>query len=131
MCVSFPCAMTTALGVQLKEGEQLLVLYTCLLGGGAFGIGIGGAEEASKRLGTAGSVDAPPFTNAKGGSHGPEHAGDPPRMTPGSVMVSGVESGDQVAHTDTSTAFHVRPPSERGKSDCHPSTFVALPPSAA
>ena len=34
-------------------------------------------------------------------------------MPPGSVIVSGVESGDQLAHTDTSTAPHIPPPSDQ------------------
>ena len=32
---------------------------------------------------------------------------------PGSIIVSGVESGDQLAHTDTSTAPHILPLSYR------------------
>ena len=49
-------------------------------------------------------------------------------MPAGSIIVSGVESGDPLAHMDTSTAPHVLPPSDRAKSDCHLSTFVALFP---
>ena len=52
-------------------------------------------------------------------------------MPPGSVIVSGVESGDQLAHTDTSTAPHILPPSDRSMSDCHLSSFVALSPGTA
>ena len=49
-------------------------------------------------------------------------------MPLGSVIVSGVESGDLLAHTDTSTAPHVLPPSDWSKLDYHLSTFVALSP---
>ena len=49
-------------------------------------------------------------------------------MPPCSVIVFGVESGDQLAHTDTSSAPHILPPSHRSKSDCHLSPFVALSP---
>ena len=49
-------------------------------------------------------------------------------MPPGSVIVSGVESSNELAHTDTSTASHILPPSDRSKADCHLSTFVALSP---
>ena len=49
-------------------------------------------------------------------------------MHPGSVIVSGEDFGDQLAHTDTSTDPHVLPPSERAPADSHPSTFVALSP---
>ena len=49
-------------------------------------------------------------------------------MPPGSVIVSSVESSDQLAHMDSSTAPHVLPPSHRSKSDSHLSTFMALPP---
>ena len=49
-------------------------------------------------------------------------------MPPGSVIVSDVESGDQLAHTDTSTAPHVVPLSDRSKWDFHLSTLVALSP---
>ena len=49
-------------------------------------------------------------------------------MPPGSLIVSGVESGDQLVHTDTSTAPHMLPTSDRSKADCHLSTFVALSP---
>ena len=49
-------------------------------------------------------------------------------MPPGSVIVSGVESGDQLAHTDTSTAPHILLLSDTSKSDCHLSPFVALSP---
>ena len=49
-------------------------------------------------------------------------------MPPGSVIVFGVESGDKLAHTDTSTAPHVLAPSDQAKSDSHLSTFVALSP---
>ena len=49
-------------------------------------------------------------------------------MAPGYVIVSGVESDDQLAHTDTSTAPHVLPTSDRSTSDSHLSTFVALSP---
>ena len=37
-------------------------------------------------------------------------------MPAGSVIVSGAESGDQPDHTDTSTAPHVLPPSDRSNS---------------
>ena len=49
-------------------------------------------------------------------------------MPPGSVIRSGVEYGDQLAHTDTSSAPHVLPPSTLSKSDSHLSTFEALSP---
>ena len=48
-------------------------------------------------------------------------------MPPRSVLVSRMESGDQLAHTDTSTAPNI-PPSDQSKSDTHLSTFVALYP---
>ena len=49
-------------------------------------------------------------------------------MLPGSVIVCGVEFGDHVAHTDTSTAPHVLPATVQSKSDYHLSTFVAVSP---
>ena len=49
-------------------------------------------------------------------------------MPPSAVIVSGVELGDLLAHMDTSTTPPVLPPSERSKSDCHLSTFMALSP---
>ena len=49
-------------------------------------------------------------------------------MPSGSVIASGVESSDLLAHTDTSTAPHVLPASDRSKLECHLSTFVALSP---
>ena len=50
-------------------------------------------------------------------------------MSPGSVILSSVESGDHVAHMDTSNPPPpVLPPSDRSKLDCHLSTFVALSP---
>ena len=49
-------------------------------------------------------------------------------MPRSSVLVSSVESGNQLAHTDTSTAPHALQPSDRAKADRHLSTFVALSP---
>ena len=49
-------------------------------------------------------------------------------MPPGSLIVSTVQCGDQVAHTDSSTTPHVPPPSERSKSEYHVSIFMALSP---
>ena len=49
-------------------------------------------------------------------------------MPLGSVIGSSVESGDQLGHTDASTAPHVLPASDRSKSDSRLSTFVALSP---
>ena len=36
-------------------------------------------------------------------------------MPPGFVILFGVESGDQLPHTDTSTAPHILPPSDASK----------------
>ena len=47
---------------------------------------------------------------------------------PCSVIVSGAESGDQLLHTDVSTAPDMLPPPDRHPSNCHISTFVALSP---
>ena len=47
---------------------------------------------------------------------------------PCSVIVSGAESGDQLPHTDVSTAPDMLPPPDRHPSSCHISTFVALSP---
>ena len=47
---------------------------------------------------------------------------------PCSVIVSGAESGDQLPHTDVSTAPDMHPPLDRHPSSCHISTFVALFP---
>ena len=47
---------------------------------------------------------------------------------PGSAIVYGMESGDELVLTDTSTTPHILPPSDRSKWDCHLSTFVALSP---
>ena len=47
---------------------------------------------------------------------------------PCSVIVSGVESGDQLPHTDVSTAPDMLPAPDRNPSSCHISTFVALSP---
>ena len=49
-------------------------------------------------------------------------------MPPGSVIVSGVEYDDHIAHTANSTATHNLPLSDRSKSDCHLYTSVALFP---
>ena len=43
-----------------------------------------------------------------------------------SVIVSAAESGDQLPHTDVSTAPDMLPPLDRHPSTCHISTFVAL-----
>ena len=72
------------------------------------------------------SVSKQLVTKLKDKMHNPFASLQP--MPPGSVIVSGVESGDQLAQTDTSIAPHVLPPSDRSKSDCHLSTFVALSP---
>ena len=45
-----------------------------------------------------------------------------------SIIVSGAESGEQLPHTDVSTAPDVLPPPNRYPSSCHISTFVALSP---
>ena len=50
---------------------------------------------------------------------------------PGSVIVSGVESGGERAHMDTSSALHYLQTSDRSKSDCQLSTFVVPPPNTA
>ena len=47
---------------------------------------------------------------------------------PCSVIVSGAESGDQLPHTDVSTAPDMLPPLDRHPSGCHISTFVAVSP---
>ena len=47
---------------------------------------------------------------------------------PCSVIVSGAESGDQLPHTDVSTAPDMLPPLDRHPSSCHISTFLALSP---
>ena len=47
---------------------------------------------------------------------------------PCSVIVSGAESGDQLPHTDVSTAPDMLPPPDRHPTSCHISTFVALSP---
>ena len=47
---------------------------------------------------------------------------------PCSVMVSGAASGDQLPHTDVSTAPDMLPLLDRHPSSCHISTFVALSP---
>ena len=47
---------------------------------------------------------------------------------PSSVVVSGAESGDQLLHTDVSTAPDMLPLLDRRPSSCHISTFVALSP---
>ena len=47
---------------------------------------------------------------------------------PCSVIVSGAGSGDQLPHTDVSTAPHMLPACARNPSSCHISTFVALSP---
>ena len=45
-----------------------------------------------------------------------------------SIIVSGAESGDQLPHTDVSTAPDMLPPPDRYPSSCHISTCVALSP---
>ena len=47
---------------------------------------------------------------------------------PCSIIVSGAESGDQLPHTDVSTAPDIVPPPDRYTSSCHISTFVAPSP---
>ena len=47
---------------------------------------------------------------------------------PCSVIVSGAESGDQLPHTDVSTAPDMLPPLDRHPSSCYISTFMALSP---
>ena len=47
---------------------------------------------------------------------------------PCSVIVPDAESGDQLPHTDVSTAPDMLPPPDRHPSNCHISTFVALSP---
>ena len=47
---------------------------------------------------------------------------------PCSVIVSGAESGDQLPHTDVSTAPDMLPARDRNPSSCHILTFVALFP---
>ena len=66
------------------------------------------------------------LTKVKEGMHDPLESIYP--MRPSSVILSGVESGDQLAHTDTSTTPHVFHLSNRSKSDCRLSTFVAHSP---
>ena len=47
---------------------------------------------------------------------------------PCSVIMSGAESGDQLPHTDVSTAPDMLPPPDRHPSNCRISTFVTLSP---
>ena len=47
---------------------------------------------------------------------------------PCSIILSGAESGDQLPHTDVSTALDMLPPRDRDPLSCHISTFVALSP---
>ena len=47
---------------------------------------------------------------------------------PCSIIVSGAQSGDQLPHTDVSTAPDMLPPRDRNPSSCDISTFVALSP---
>ena len=60
-----------------------------------------------------------------------EHVPDPFQdffEMPCSVIVSVAESGDQLPHTDVSTAPDMLPPLDRHPSGCHISTFVVLCP---
>ena len=83
-------------------------------------------SRASKTEALAESVFKKFVTKRKDTMPGPFASVRP--MPPGSVIVSDVESGDQLAHMDTSTAPHVLPLSDRSKSECHLSTFVAPSP---
>ena len=83
-------------------------------------------SRASKTEALAGTVFKKLITKLKEEMHDPFESVYP--MPPGSVIVSGVVSGDPLAHTDTSTAPHVLPLFDWAKPDCHLCTFVALSP---